>query len=161
VYSASEPRADERFVDMQKGPLMILSYGMPALGRVAGAVSVPLPEPSRLPDVTAHFGEPAPPVSIGQAEYLGVLASLAPILGVGSAQDEGAWRRFAWIRSGYDDALRALAGLTQAAPAPWTTDRAADVGKPRFLRRRPLRVDWSANLPAGMEVGSQVAATGG
>jgi hypothetical protein len=30
VYSASEPRADERFVDMQKGPLMILSYGMPA-----------------------------------------------------------------------------------------------------------------------------------
>jgi hypothetical protein len=161
VYSASEARADERFEDVQKGPLMILSFGLPALGRVAGAVNIPLPRPSRLPDVVAHFGEPAPPVSIGQAEYLGVLASLAPILGVGSGQDEAAWRRFAWIRSGYDDALRALAGLTQAAPAMWTTDRPADVGKPRFLRRRPLRVDWTANLPAGVGAGSQVAATGG
>jgi hypothetical protein len=115
--------------------------------------------------VSAHFDEPAPPISIGRAEYLDVMASLASLLGVGSGQgiesgeEEVAWRRFAWIRSGYDEPLRALAGLTQAAPATWTTDRAAGVGKPRFLRRRPLRVDWSANLPAG--VGLQVAATGG
>ena len=30
-------------------------------------------------------------------------------------------------------------GLT----APWTTDRPAAVGSPRFIRRRPLPVDWS------------------
>jgi hypothetical protein len=39
-----------------------------------------------------------------------------------------------------------LAGLTFAYPAPWTTDRAAKVGRPRFLRRRPIAVDWSANV---------------
>jgi hypothetical protein len=159
VFSVSAERTGERFEDIQKGPLTILSYGMPALGRIAKAVNVPLPDPSRLPDVIAHFEEPAPPVSIARGEYLDVLASLAPVLGVGRGQEEAAWRRFAWIRSGYDEALRALAGLTQATPAYWTTDRAARVGEPRFFQRRPLLVDWSANVPAGD--GSRVAATGG
>ena len=69
------------------------------------------------------------------------------ILVVEPGREEEAWRRFAWIRSAYEPALRALAGLTLASPAPWTTDRPATVGRPRFLRRRPLRVDWSQAVP--------------
>ena len=71
------------------------------------------------------------------------MASLAGILDIEPGREDEAWRRFAWIRSAYEPALRALAGVTLAAPAPWTTDRPAKVGKPRFLRRRPLHVDWS------------------
>lgn len=92
--------------------------------------------------MTARFGDPPPPISITRTEYLAVLGTVAPFLGAGSVTDDDAWRRFAWIRSAYDPALRALGGLTNAAPAPWTTDRAAAVGRPRFLRRRPLQVDW-------------------
>ena len=72
-----------------------------------------------------------------------------------------AWRRFAWIRSAYDPALRALAGLTSAYPSPWTTDRPAEVGEPRFLRRRPLHVDWSMGLPERLARRSPARATGG
>jgi hypothetical protein len=50
---------------------------------------------------------------------------------------------FAQLRSGYDQALRGLAGLTQSPPAPWTTDRPAVVGRPRMRREQPLDVDWS------------------
>jgi hypothetical protein len=55
--------------------------------------------------------------------------------------------------------VRALAGLTKASPAPWTTDRAAVVGRPRFLRRRPLPVDWSRGGSAGAR--AAVTSTGG
>lgn len=159
VDSAVESTSGERLEDIEKGPLTVLVYGMPAIGRIALAASVPLPPPRPLPDVSAHYAEPAPAISVSREEYLEVLRSLQPILGVAGRPEEMAWRRFAWTRSGYDDALRALAGLTRASPATWTTDRAADVGKPRFLRRRPLHVDWSANLPAGAE--TRLAATGG
>jgi hypothetical protein len=73
------------------------------------------------------------------------MASLAPILVLDEDRQEAGWRRFAWTRSAYDQSLRALAGLTKASPAPWTTDRPATVGSPRFLRRRPLQVDWTVN----------------
>ncbi len=74
------------------------------------------------------------------------MAALAPLIGVPPEREEEAWRRFAWLRSCYEPALRALAGLTIASPAPWTSDRAAAVGKPRFLRRRVIDVDWTANI---------------
>jgi hypothetical protein len=75
------------------------------------------------------------------------MATLSGTLVVQPGREEEAWRRFAWIRSAYDPALRALAGVTLASPAPWTTDRPAVVGKPRFLRHRALRVDWSQRPP--------------
>ena len=31
-----------------------------------------------------------------------------------------------------------LAGLTHAPPAPWTSDRALIVGRPRFFSHKPL-----------------------
>ena len=76
------------------------------------------------------------------------MAGLSGILVVDPGREEEAWRRFAWIRSAYDPALRALAGVTLASPAPWTTDRPAEVGKPRFFEPAPLHVDWSRYVAA-------------
>jgi hypothetical protein len=148
VLSASETKAGEVFEDVEKGPLMILVYGLPLIVRIARAANVPLPEPTRLAELMTHFGEPAPDISIGRDEYLAAMAALTPVLVLDPGREEEGWRRFARIRSAYDPALRALAGLTTASPSPWTTDRPALVGKPRFLRRRPLSVDWSGVRPA-------------
>jgi hypothetical protein len=146
VLSASETPADEVFEDVVKGPLMILVYGLPLIVRIARAANIPLPEATRLPELTVHFSEPAPVVSVGRDEYLRAMASLGPVLVLDPGRAEEGWRRFAWIRSAYDPALRALAGLTTAYPSPWTTDHPAAVGKPRFLSRRPLHIDWSLGL---------------
>ena len=149
VVSASETKAGEVFEDVEKGPLMILVYGLPLIVRIAQAANIPLPEPTRLPEVNSHFGEPAPPISIARSEYLAAMATLSPVLVFDPSREEEGWRRFAWIRSAYDPALRALAGLTSAYPSPWTTDHPAEVGKPRFMSRRPLHVDWSKGLSGG------------
>ncbi len=151
VVSASETEAGEVYADVEKGPLLVLVYGLPLIVRIASAANVSLPPPTRLAELIPHFGEPAPLISIGRDEYLAAMAAMAPILVLAPGREEEGWRRFAWIRSAYDPALRALAGLTTASRAPWTTDRPAEVGKPRFLRRRPLHVDWSMDVaaPAG------------
>jgi hypothetical protein len=107
-----------------------------------------------------RVAEPAPAISISRQEYDDAMSALAGILAVEPGREDEVWSRFSWIRSAYDPALRALAGVTLASPAPWTTDRPARVGKFRFLRRRPLRVDWSQRLPA-TTIGGGVAATGG
>ena len=155
VISASETHGGEVYEDVEKGPLLILVYGLPLIVRIARAANIPLPEPERLAEITAHFGQPPPPISIGRAEYLGAMAAMAPVLVLDPGREEEGWRRFAWIRSAYDPALRSLAGLTNAFPSPWTTDRPADVGKPRFVSRRPLHVDWSEGIPA--QAGSPVS----
>ena len=126
---------------------------------IAQAVNIPLPPPARLPDLMARTGEPPPAISISRDEYDTAITALSGILAVEPGHEDEAWRRFAWIRSAYDPALRALAGITLAAPAPWTTDRPARVGEPRFIRRRPLHVDWSQ--PQVVAPASDVAPTGG
>jgi hypothetical protein len=139
-------RSGAVFADMEKGPLATVVYGVPAVGRIARAAGVPLSPPAQISELAAHFTEPAPDVSVTRAEYLAALSGVAPILGVEPGDEEAKWRQFAHIRSGYDRPLRALAGLTLAPPAPWTTDRPAEVGRPRFIRRRPLHVDWSGGF---------------
>ncbi|HXN61145.1 MAG TPA: hypothetical protein VN886_11910 [Acidimicrobiales bacterium] len=161
VASASETQAGEAFADLEKGPLMALVYGVPGVTRVARAANVPLPVPTRVQELADHYGEPAPAISIRREEYEAAMASLTPIVVVPAGQEEEAWRRFAWIRSAYDPPLRALAGLTKAPPAPWTTDRPAKVGRPRFLRRRPLQVDWTANMVGAATGPGAAPATGG
>jgi len=149
VVSASESDPDQVLRDTDKGPLMALVYGIPTIDRIARAAGVPLPPFPDLVDLTAHIGDPPPPISIGRQEYLDTLAAVAPLIGPGAAtRGEEGWRRFAWLRSGYDQPLRALAGMTHASSAAWTTDRPASVGRPRFLRRRTLPVDWSVRTPA-------------
>jgi hypothetical protein len=155
--SASEAGAGETYQDVEKGPLLVFVYGVPAFARIASAANVALAEPAHLPELTLHLAEPAPPICITRDEYLDAMAALAPIVAVTAGHEEEGWRRFAWLRSSYEPALRAMAGLTYAYPAPWTTDRAALVGKPRFLRRRPIFVDWTANVPQP----GQPSATGG
>jgi hypothetical protein len=85
----------------------------------------------------------APDISITRDEYLAALDRLTLVLTVPEAERDEAWLRFAAVRSSYDRALRGLAGLTLASPAPWTTDRPARVGRPRLVTRRPISVDWS------------------
>ncbi|HEY1652898.1 MAG TPA: hypothetical protein VGG09_13525 [Acidimicrobiales bacterium] len=156
VVSASETGAGESFEDIEKGPMMVLVYGMPAFVRVARAASIPLDEPVGIAELTGHFGDPPPPITISRAEYDEAMTALAPLFGVPPERQEDGWRRFAWVRSSYEPALRALAGLTFAYPAPWTTDRPAVVGKPRFFRRRVIHVDWTANM-TGPAQGAQGA----
>jgi hypothetical protein len=160
VLSASETLAGRSLEEIERGPMMLLAYGMPAFVRVARAASIPIDEPLGFTGVADHFSEPPPPISITRAEYDEAMAALAPIIDVPPDRSEEGWRRFAWVRSSYDPALRGLAGLTLAYPAPWTTDRAAVVGRPRFLRRRVLHVDWSANT-ANTAAGAGTGATGG
>ena len=76
-------------------------------------------------------------------EYISALDRLHPLLPVPEDQRERCWRRFAWLRSGYDEALRGLAGLTLASPSEWTTDRPARVGRPRIFTNRAIGIDWS------------------
>jgi hypothetical protein len=146
MASVSEIEIGQVYQETDKGPLMILVYGMPGFVRIARAASVPLPEPPQMTDLLAGAGDPPPAISIGRDEYLGMMDSLSTIIDVPPGRDEACWRRFAWIRSSYEPALRSLAGLTRASPAHWTTDRPAVVGKPRFMRRRPIEIDWSVNL---------------
>jgi hypothetical protein len=164
VFSVSDVDVDEAFADVQRGPLTVLVYGLPVIVWIARAVNVPLPAHAKLQDVMAGAAEPAPETSITRAEYLAAMQSLSGILDIEPGREEEAWRRFAWIRSAYDPALRAMAGVTLAAPAPWTTDRPATVGTPRFLRRRPLPVDWAVPVPSSASAAAGVGgdlATGG
>jgi hypothetical protein len=147
IVSASETRTGDVYVDEAKGPLAVFVYGVPAFIRIARAANVPLPEPPRREELAPHLGQPAPSICVTRDEYFSAMASLSPILTVTAGTEEDGWRRFSWMRSGYEPALRAMAGLTYAYPAPWTTDRPARVGKPRFLRRRPLAVDWTVHTP--------------
>lgn len=148
VMSASETRGHESFEEIEKGPMSVLVYGMPAFVRIARAASIPLDEPDPITEVVGRFAEPAPPITVTRAEYDDAMAALSPLISVAKGHEDEGWRRFAWVRSSYEPALRALAGLTFAYSSPWTTDRPAKVGEPRFLSRGQIRVDWTANVPA-------------
>jgi hypothetical protein len=156
----SEIDTGAQFADAQRGPLTVLVYGLPLIVRIARAVYVPLPPPMTLQDLVAHLDQPAPAVSIGRDEYDAAMTALSGVLVVEPGREEEAWRRFCWLRSAYEPALRALAGVTLAYPAPWTSDRPATVGKPRFIRRRPLHVDWSSGRVPALATDSE-GATGG
>jgi hypothetical protein len=159
VLSSSETRAGQSFEEMDTGPMMVLAYGMPGFVRVARAASIPIDEPMGITEVVGHFNDPAPPIAISRAEYDEAMAALAPLVEVAPDHTEEAWRRFAWIRSSYEPAVRSLAGLTFAYPAPWTTDRAAKVGRPRFLQRRVIAVDWSVEVTGPGDVAPATPAT--
>jgi hypothetical protein len=146
--SASAYSTEENATDEVKGPVMALAYGMPTLVRIGRAAGLPISPPVRLMETLARASEPAPDISIGREEYIAALDRLHPLLPVPEAEREDCWRRFAWIRSGYDQALRGMAGLTLAPTAEWTTDRPALVGRPRLLSSRPIAIDWTVRPPS-------------
>jgi hypothetical protein len=80
---------------------------------------------------------PAPddPISIHRSEFDAVLANLKKE-GLPLKQDrEQAWRDFSGWRVNYDAVLVALAGLVQAPPTPWSSDRARMVKNPPIFLR--------------------------
>ncbi len=141
--SASDFSTEDDVSGEVKGPMMALAYGLPTLVRIGRSVGLPLATPELLTDLTAQASGPAPAISLHRDEYMAALDRLHGLLPVPEDQRERCWRQFAWVRSGYDQAVRGMAGLTLAPPAPWTTDRPAAVGRPRLLTSRPIRVDWT------------------
>ncbi len=91
-------------------------------------------------DVT-HDADPAAtdPISIDRSEFDDAYERLAAA-GVPVRPDrERAWRDFSGWRVNYDSVLLALAGITMAPYAPWSSDRSS-YRRPRLLgRRRPPR----------------------
>ena len=79
--------------------------------------------------------DPTDPISITRAEWDEAVAGLeeegVPI----KADREQAWRDFAGWRVNYDSTLLALANLTSAPSAPWSSDRSGDgTVRPRLFR---------------------------
>jgi hypothetical protein len=125
----------------------MLAHGIPTISEIGLATGLPIPPPVRLAQLLPETSQPPPPISVTRAEFDSALDRLAEVIPAAAADRDAAWHRFAWARSSYDQALRGLAGLTLATPAPWTTDRPAVVGRPRLLTNRPIRVDWSLRPP--------------
>jgi hypothetical protein len=161
IVSSSEADVGQVLTDEEKGPLQVLVYGIPTICGIARAVGVPVGPATGLIELIRRSQDPAPLISVSRQEYLDVARAVAPLLGIERERGDDGWRRFASLRSGYDRPLRALAGITQASPAPWTTDRPAVVGRPRILRRRTLPVDWSLGPPGAPASTVGGAATGG
>jgi hypothetical protein len=139
--------ATEGVADTLKGPMLALAYGMPSLVRVGRSAGLPINPPDTLLRLLARATEEPPPVSIQRQEYLAALDRLDSFVTVPQTEREQCWRRFAWVRSGYDQALRGLAGLTLSPAAEWTTDRPARVGRPRLILPRAIRVEWELDAP--------------
>ena len=82
-----------------------------------------------------HDPDPMPdaPISIAKEEFIEVYERLGGA-GVPVRPDrERAWREFAGWRVNYDAVLLALAGLTMAPYAPWSSDRSLRYRRPRLL----------------------------
>jgi hypothetical protein len=87
--------------------------------------------------------DPAPddPISIAKAEFMEAYERLGGA-GVPVRTDrERAWRDYAGWRVNYDGVLLALAALTTAPYAPWSSDRSLTVSRRRFGRRPPPLLD--------------------
>jgi hypothetical protein len=80
------------------------------------------------------------PIAVSRQEYDQVYARLAQA-GVPLKPDiDQAWIDFAGWRVNYDTVLIALAGLTAAPPAPWSSDRGIRDYRPPLFSRRTRRV---------------------
>lgn len=155
ILAASDVDRHASDLGSSKGPLLALTYGIPALGHIAKAANLPVETTETVSELLDPPSHRAREISIRRDEFDSALDRLAPVLHVESAKREECWRRFVGLRFGYDRALRGLAGLTLATPAPWTTDRPARVGRPRPFRSDPVSVDWSIHTPP--EVPDRVA----
>lgn len=78
---------------------------------------------------------PSDPISIERGEFDRVLDQLAQTGVPLHADRDAAWRDFAGWRVNYDTVLLALAALTDAPSAPWTSDRGLAYSAPPVTRR--------------------------
>ena len=126
-----------------EGAMVVLAHGVPALNAIGRAAGLPLEPPVPLLELVPDKSGGSPEISVTKDEYMAALDKLDGVLHVPADGREAAWLRFAAVRHSYDRAARGLAGLTLAAPAPWTTDRPAKVSRPRLVSTKPIAVDWS------------------
>lgn len=132
---------------IHQGPMIVLATGVPTVIEIGRAAGLPIDPPVPLAQLQPDGSGAAADISVTREEYLDALDQISSIVQVPDDQHEAAWLRFAAVRASYDRALRGLAGLTLAAPAPWTTARPAVVARPRLLTNKPIEVDWT--LAAG------------
>jgi hypothetical protein len=148
LLSASGIRLTGDSTVMHQGPMVVLANGVPTVIEVGRAAGLPIGPPVPLVQLVPDEAGDIPDISVTREEYLDALDRLDEVVSVPEDERQAAWARFAAVRSAYDQALRGLAGLTMALPAPWTTDRPAVVARPRLLTTRPVSVDWSLPTPA-------------
>jgi hypothetical protein len=79
---------------------------------------------------------PDDPISVTRQEFDAACAELADQGLPLKANRDQAWRDFAGWRVNYDAVLLALADLTMAPPAPWSSDRCEGKGRLGPLKRR-------------------------
>src|SRR6476659_5702138 len=106
---------------------LCIRAGYLALREIAGIYRIP------------YNADPAPddPISIAKAEFLDAYERLGSA-GVPVRTDrERAWRDYAGWRVNYDGVLLAMAALTTAPYAPWSSDRSLTVPRRRFGRNPP------------------------
>ena len=120
------------------GLLLLLAHGTSAIVGTARAAGIAVEDPPTLVDLVLGTDHDPKPISVERREYDEALEFLAEAGVVGAVDAEQGWVNFSRIRASYDTALRGLAGLTHAPPAPWTSDRALIVGRPRFFSHKPL-----------------------
>ncbi len=136
---AGDGRGDDEAEREALGPpVLVLAHGIPAVVRIAQAADLDVADPPALVELIASETEAVPEISVRRAEFDQAIAFLVDA-GVIDEVDVGrAWHRYAWLRSGYDTAIRGLAGLSHAPEAHWTSDRALRVGRPHFFSHRPV-----------------------
>lgn len=113
VLDAAALRAST--IDLPREPRaeLCIRAGYIALRRVASFFRIPYdPDP-----------RPTDPISVTREEYDEVVDRLARTGVPLKADRDQAWRDFAGWRVNYDTVLVALAGLTMAPMAPWSSDR--------------------------------------
>jgi hypothetical protein len=114
-------------IEMQREPEaeLMMRAGYVALRRISDYFSI------------AYDPDPAPddPISVRRAEFDELWDALAAEGLPLKADRDQAWQDFAGWRVNYDTVLLALAGLTMAPPAAWSSDRAAPYRRPPITRR--------------------------
>lgn len=68
LISVSRSTVDEFPADDEKGPMLVLAYGIPAVSRIGRAASLPIERSVLLADLMPRFDEPAPAISIRRHE---------------------------------------------------------------------------------------------
>jgi hypothetical protein len=107
---------------------LCIRAGYLALRRIADFFSVPYHPDPRFP---------AQPISIRRGEFDEACERLAAVGVPLRADRDGAWQDFAGWRVNYDAVLLALASITTAPPAIWSSDRAPAARTPTFFGLRP------------------------
>ena len=104
---------------------LCIRSGFLALRRIGDFFSIPYD----------HDPAPDDPISIGRDEFDAACDRLAAAGAPMKPDRDQAWRDFVGWRVNYDTVLLALAGLTLAPEAPWSSDRSTGFRSPPLTRR--------------------------